>query len=99
MIPVCVSPRAQVQSSIFTAHPDGRSLREVVDANGYILKIVIPQAERKRFLMRLEFLGVNRASLFPDLDGVCAWLRWKAEPGVSSGIVLDTPDVDSYPRA
>jgi len=76
--PVVVTPRLEVQSGSFTAHPDGRDLREHLQRSDCVLKVVIPAARRWNFRMQLEFLGINRASLFPDLDGLGAWLRWRA---------------------
>ena len=75
--PIVVTPRLEVQSGSFTAHPDGRDLRSDLAEGDCVLKVVIPGNRRRNFRLQLEFLGINRASLFPDLDGLGAWLRWR----------------------
>jgi hypothetical protein len=76
--PVVVTPRLEVQSGSFTAHPDGRDFRESLQPSDCVLKVIIPAARRWNIRVQLEFLGINRASIFPDLDGLGAWLRWRA---------------------
>jgi len=69
--PPHVSPRITVQAGCFTAHPDpahstsGRW-------PGALLRITIPGAARRRLRLDLSKIGVTRASLFPDLDGIAA---------------------------
>lgn len=77
--PVVVSPRVQVQSSIFTVHPDGSDFREHLAPEDSVLKIIIPAGLRNGLRKQLEFLGITRASLFPDLDGLGTWLRFRAQ--------------------
>jgi hypothetical protein len=77
--PVVVTPRLQAQSGAFTAHPNGKDLRTYLRTGDIVVKITIPAALRNRFRQQLDFLGVNRASLFPDLDGMGRWLRWRAQ--------------------
>lgn len=77
--PVVVSPRVQVQSSIFTVHLDRRDFREHLATDDSVLKIIIPAGLRDRLRQQLEFLGITRASLFPDLDGLGTWLRFRAQ--------------------
>jgi len=77
--PLAITPRVQAQSSIFTIHPDGRDLRHYLSSDVTVQKFVIPQAERARFRRQLDFLGVNRSTIFPDLDGLGTWLKWRAK--------------------
>ncbi len=61
--------RIAVQSGIFTAHPSNFGQR----GNpwlGELVKIKIPNSCRVRIRNELERLGIHRASLFPDLDGI-----------------------------
>lgn len=76
--PVVVTPRIQVQSGQFTAHPDGRDFREFLTPRDRVLKIALPGRLRNRLRQQLDFHGVTAASLFPDLDGLGRWLRWRA---------------------
>lgn len=77
--PLVLSPRISAQSAKFTIHPDGRDVREWLTKGGICFKFIIPGELKYGMLQRLEFLRINRASLFPDLDGLGQWLRWRAE--------------------
>lgn len=68
--PPHVSPRVQAQGSIFTIRKDPGIPIEPD------MKIKIPWEQRKNFLRDLDQLNINRRTLFPDLDGVAAYLRW-----------------------
>jgi hypothetical protein len=68
--PPHVNPRISAQGSIFTIRKDPG---KPVDAD---LTIRIPWQRRSEILQRLEQLGVNRKTLFPDMEGVAAYLRW-----------------------
>jgi len=35
-----------------------------------------PHEKREELLRQLNKLGINRRTLFPDLDGVAEFLRW-----------------------
>lgn len=68
--PPHVHPRIWTQSGMFTVHPtDFKSLN---DPWGVLrlTRVCIPAAARARLRLELQRLGVHRASLFPDLDGV-----------------------------
>lgn len=68
--PPHVHPRIWTQSGMFTVHPaDFKSLQ---DPWGILplTRVCIPAAARARLRLELQRLGVHRASLFPDLDGV-----------------------------
>jgi hypothetical protein len=75
--PTGVAPRIIRQGGIFTVHgqPE-RPLEEVMDSTDELEKIVIPSAYRKELSFELSHYGVNRATLFPDLDGLSAHLNW-----------------------
>ena len=39
--------------------------------------VVIPEADKSTILRRLDKLGVNYESVFPDLDGICRYINWQ----------------------
>jgi hypothetical protein len=63
------SSRIPVQSAIFTVHPFLRGGSAKPKWNGTLLKVLIPPGARVEIRQRLFLFGMNRASLFPDLDG------------------------------
>jgi hypothetical protein len=66
--PAHLTPRITVQGGCFTAHPDPTG---TVPVNpGALRKIRIPSAQRDQLREELRRLGIERASLFPDLDGI-----------------------------
>lgn len=77
--PLVISPRISVQSSKFTVHPDGRDIRAWLTPGNRCLKLIIPGEFKYKILQRLDFLGITMASLFPGLDGLGFWLRWRAK--------------------
>lgn len=42
-----------------------------------MIKIYIPEIQRDDILKRLDIMGINSYSLFPDLDGLSHYLEWK----------------------
>lgn len=67
--PPHVTQRITVQGGCFTAHPAaGRD--EMIDWPGDLLQVHVPQAARALLRHELTQLGITRASLFPDLDGI-----------------------------
>jgi type I restriction enzyme M protein len=78
--PLAVTPRVQAQSSVFTVHADATSICDPTKSPASsIQKFVIASTERDRFRRQLDFLGVNRSTIFPDLDGLGTWLRWRSQ--------------------
>ncbi|MCI5158616.1 MAG: FRG domain-containing protein [Candidatus Electrothrix sp. AUS1_2] len=78
MTPVTISPRITVQSSRFTVHPNNKRVLEYLSDGDRCLKITIPSNKKMAILQRLDFMGINRHTLFPDLDGLGQWLSWRA---------------------
>jgi hypothetical protein len=79
--PAHLTPRITVQGGCFTAHPD--PLPSVVAIwPGDLRLIKIPVRLRSRLRDDLRKLGVDRAALFPDLDGIAVSLnrRFCGEP-------------------
>ena len=71
--PPHISPRIQVQRSVFTVHPCPSTQYQPAD----LQKWVFPRG-RPCFELRLiiDRLGYNRASLFPDLQGLAEYVAW-----------------------
>jgi hypothetical protein len=85
--------RVLVQGAVFTYHPDPRQIPEVSNADreemdeqesaavfpdGVDLVIVRVTARAKPFLQRqLAAVGISRKTLFPDLEGLSAYINWE----------------------
>lgn len=67
--PPHIHPRITTQSGMFTVHPtDFRTVDDFWHLP--LTQIKIPNVCRPRIRVELQRLGVHRASLFPDLEGV-----------------------------
>jgi hypothetical protein len=77
--PMGVVPRIIRQGGLFTVHgkPD-LSMENLVESSDDLEKIVIDQTYRDDLVFELSYYGVNRATLFPDLDGLSAHVNWIA---------------------
>ena len=66
-------PRAPIEAEIIPSHapyigPDTRGKNLAV--------IKVPAAQKESFQARLSELGITKRTLFPDLDGVSAYVNW-----------------------
>lgn len=78
LIPDHAFPRAAVQASIFAFWGDPtKAMLEVVSDRSALWKIVIPRERRAGIKWALYSLGISRDTLFPGLDGIGDYLRWK----------------------
>ncbi len=74
-----VVPRIVRQGGLFSIHgPSNRSLIELRPEVVTLESIVIKQTYREKLRAELSFYGINSASLFPDLDGLAAFLNWNS---------------------
>ena len=82
--PPHISPRIPAQRALFTVHPEPD---KEVFAQCIVEKWLI-QKERQTFWLKeiLDSCGLNRASLFPDLDGLAHYMGWKYKWGKLSGM-------------
>jgi hypothetical protein len=71
--PPNISPRIAAQSSMFTIRKDP-GIPVAPD-----MTVIIPSSARPGLLRRLDGLGINRRSLFPDMDGVATYLVWACQ--------------------
>lgn len=72
VLPAYVTPRLSVQSGLFTIHPIPSSPLVL----GNDTKLVIPRDLKPTLLEALAQYGVHSGSMFPELDGLCAHLKW-----------------------
>lgn len=67
-----ITPRITTQSGLFTIHPKPS---EPFD-NDQIVAHIIPNNIKRDIKQMLHNYGINQLSLFPDLDGIAAHLKW-----------------------
>ena len=71
-IPRHLTPRITAQSGLFTIHPNPYEPFESDD----IEKLIIPNKIRLDLKRTLDKYGIDRSSLFPDLDGLARHIQW-----------------------
>jgi hypothetical protein len=77
-----VVPRIIRQGGSFTYHAEpAKPLAENVGMVEKIEIIQIPKGAKKALVAQLAFFGVQRYSLFPDLDGLSALTNWSISSG------------------
>lgn len=80
--PKVISRRISAQVSAFTVHKINKNGRVIRFENHAkfkkkLLKIIVPPEHFPRIRHSLNILGVNNATLFPDIDGLCSHLKWR----------------------
>jgi hypothetical protein len=77
LAPTSVIPRIGQQGGIFTIHnPPATSMEDNLPSGDRVIKMVIDRGMKKALSIKLSHYGVNRMSLFPDLDGLSAHINW-----------------------
>jgi hypothetical protein len=77
-------PRVIAQDAWFTVHSESRKhhafipLGELKYDRTRIIKIEINPESRGKILSDLDNLGINYVTVFPDLEGVCKYINWRA---------------------
>lgn len=82
--PKVVTKRIGVGSQLgwFTAHHFNSELKQFIAVEQdsihqpRLTKLIIPSEKFAQIRFQLDRLGVNAAMIFPDLDGLCAYLEW-----------------------
>lgn len=74
IIPNHATLRITVQSGVFTIHPNPSEPFYATDSE--IRKLVIPAHSRRAIKKTLDRVGINTASMFPDLDGIARHIDW-----------------------
>jgi hypothetical protein len=79
--PPHISPRIPAQRAVFTVHPSP-SEEELQPPRVEVWRLV--HKTRTAFWLKrvLDSCGINRGSLFPDLDGLAAHLGWRYKWGM-----------------
>ncbi|UEG54916.1 FRG domain-containing protein [Mucilaginibacter daejeonensis] len=77
-----VSRRISAQSGVFTVHKineGGKMIRFETHRtfSKKLTKVTIPAAQFAAIRKQLHIMGVNSASVFPDIDGYCRHLEWR----------------------
>jgi hypothetical protein len=72
--PTHIDTRIVAQVGIFTIHPNPQDPYPFPESE--IDKLVIVNEFRREWKRKLHVLGINRASLFPDLDNLAAHITW-----------------------
>lgn len=73
LFPYHFTKRITAQHGLFTAHPDPTTAYD----SDSLIKLVVPSDLRLEIHLALDAFGINRASLFPDLDGIAALVAWR----------------------
>lgn len=71
-VPDRITPRISAQLGVFTIHPEP----EEPFSSDSIEKLIIPNRIRRRLKKIADTYGINRATLFPDLDGLAHHIIW-----------------------
>jgi hypothetical protein len=88
--PVGVAPRIIRQGGLFTIHGEPeRPLDEVMGSNDELERIVISSHYRQEALFELSHYGINRATMFPDLDGLSQHINWATANRTYWAVPLD----------
>lgn len=80
--PKDITERITAQLAYFTVHkswnknPLFESLEESVELEKKLTKIIIPVNRFAHFRFHLNRFGMNGASIFPGLDGICSRIKW-----------------------
>jgi hypothetical protein len=79
--PKHITERITAQVAYFTVHKkleetDFEPLEKSQQLKNRLVKIEIPANRFAHFRFHLNRFGVNSASVFPGLDGLCEYLRW-----------------------
>ncbi|HEY0053920.1 MAG TPA: FRG domain-containing protein [Pedobacter sp.] len=80
--PRIIKQRINNQSGVFSIQPSSEieqksQLNTVYPFSEKLLKIKIPSESLKGIRADLNVLGVNAFSIFPELEGLCAYLQWR----------------------
>lgn len=81
--PKHITGRITAQVAFFTVHkawsedPNFEPLELSSEFGPKLTKVIIPAERFAHFRFHLDHLGVNHVTVFPDLDGLCAHIRWK----------------------
>jgi hypothetical protein len=80
--PRIIKQRINNQSGVFSIQPSSEieqkcELDTVYPFSEKLLKIKVPSESLRSIRADLNVLGVNAFSIFPELEGLCAYLQWR----------------------
>ncbi len=80
-IPRAISTRILNQKAVFSVHlPPNRQIKiqesDLFEGMTNLTKVIIPSALKAELLEMLNNYGINRVTLFPDLDGLSTHVNW-----------------------
>jgi hypothetical protein len=87
-VPEHIDERIRAQGSVFMCEPWGKKpdwrlhanlrtkMKTVKDKTTRTLKVRIPKEAREPLREQLDLVGINRATLFPDLGSAARYLAW-----------------------
>lgn len=79
VLPRSVAQRIVRQGGIFTIHfPPSCSLGDCLPQGDKLEKLIIDSEYQKQFSIDLSHYGINKMSLFPDLDGLSKHINWSS---------------------
>jgi FRG domain-containing protein len=76
-VPRHITRRLIAQAGLFTIHPEPST--PISENTPGLERIIISRTMRRDLKVTLYRYGVHQASLFPDLDGLAAHIRWLNE--------------------
>ncbi len=53
------------------------SINESEEFDYSLARFLFPNEKRNEILRKLDIIGINHASVFPDLSGLCNYIEWK----------------------
>ena len=77
LYPSHLTPRITTQRGLFTVHKDPLEEWSPKD----LKKWQIPSETFLEIKKKLDIVGINRASLFPDIDGIAKYINWLYKMG------------------
>lgn len=78
--PSGIVPRIVRQGGVFSYHSDpNKSINEKSKDVDLIEMIIINKSNKKLIKSELSYYGINKFTLFPDLDGLSLFINWTIE--------------------
>jgi hypothetical protein len=80
--PTLNNPRIVAQAGWFTAHIFSTSAKKWVALNrnnlmtAKLIEVEIPGKLKSNLMLKLDTLGINSFTLFPDVEGLCRHINW-----------------------
>jgi hypothetical protein len=69
-----IDARHMLQQATFTIHGDSTLINNEQDPPSYLAKMIIPSEKKEEMRQTLNVFGISRATIFPDLENLAAYL-------------------------